>query len=185
MEVKIELRGAASVAWLKSVLDGYETARAADQVEEDQRWRESNPFGNVSETGEVLSTSAEAPVEAEKPKSTRTRKKAEEPAPEQAQITTSPEDRKPADSTPVEEIEEAEVVAETAPEVDVFEDVPAPKVYTRDDVKAAMQVYVAKHGMDALAANAQTLLGAPKLSGIPEDAAAFEAAVKRLEAAVA
>ena len=180
MEVKIELRGAASVAWLKSVLDGYETARAADAAEEDRRWKEERIVSMSSGSTEDYIAEAQAanpqPAEAEKPK--RTRKAKEDPAPTveletAAQITTSPEDRKP-----VEEIEEAEVV-------DVFEEAPAARVFTRDDVKAAMQVYVAKHGMDKLAANAADLLGAPKLSAIPEDAAAFEAAVKRLEAALA
>lgn len=187
MKIEIELRGAASVAWLKGVLDGYEAARAADQAEEDRRWAEDTAAWRAkaeAATGEAELTPVAEP---EKPKRARKAKADEatsagpqhEPA---AQITTSPEDRKP-----VEEIPEAEVV-ETTPVDDLFEEEPTPipaKVYTRDDVKEAMQRYVAKHGMDALAKNANDLLGAPKLSAIPEDPAAFEAAVKRLEAALA
>ena len=169
MKIEFHLEGPRTVAWFQNAINGYNEALVADREEADKRWMRANP------TGEVLVDPA--PAEAEKPKATRSRKAKDEPAPttleEPAQITTSPEDRKP-----VEEIEEAEVV-------DVFEEAAPAKVYTRDDVKAAMQTYVAKHGMDALAKNAETLLGAPKLSSIPEDPAAFEAAVKRLEAAVA
>ena len=169
MRIEFHLEGPRTVAWFQTAINGYHEALVADREEADKRWTRANP------TGEVLVDPA--PAEAEKPKATRSRKAKEEPAPttleEPAQITASPEDRKP-----VEEIEEAEVV-------DVFEEAAPAKVYTRDDVKAAMQTYVAKHGMDALAKNAETMLGAPKLSAIPEDAAAFEAAVKRLEAAVA
>lgn len=168
MKIEFHLEGPRTVAWFQNAINGYNEALVADREEADKRWMRANP------TGEVLVDPA--PVEAEKPKATRSRKAKDEPAPttleEPAQITASPEDRKP-----VEEIEEAEVV-------DVFEEAAPAKVYTRDDVKAAMQTYVAKHGMDALAKNAETMLGAPKLSAIPEDAAAFEAAVKRLEAAV-
>ena len=171
MKIEIHLDGPNARSWFASVLAAYNEAMEADREYYDARYNAE--FGGAT-TG--TAAAAPEPVTEEKPKATRGRKKAEEPAP---QITTSPEDRKP-----VEEIEVAEVVEE-AEVVDPFEEAPAPKVYTRDDVKAAMQVYVAKHGMDALAANASTLLGAPKLSAIPEDAAAFEAAVKRLEAASA
>lgn len=176
MKIEIHLQGPQTVAWLKNALDGYAAAAEADQEEADRRFYE-----RLDTPAKTRAEAEPAPVEAEKPKRSKKLKvevtevaDAEEPA---AQITTSPEDRKP-----VEEIEEAEVVTET---VDVFEE-PAPaKVYTRDDVKDAMQRYVAKHGMDKLAANAATLLGAPKLSAIPEDPAAFKAAVERLEAALA
>lgn len=173
MKIEFHLEGPHVCAWFATAVIGYNEARAKDL----EAWEAKIGLPAAVGTGAATAAAEEAPVEAEKPKATRSRKKAEEPAPEQPQITASPEDRKP-----VEDIPEAEVVEET---VDVFEDVPAPKVYTRDDVKAAMQAYVAKHGMDKLAANAPELLGAPKLSAIPEDAAAFEAAVKRLEAAVA
>ncbi len=175
MKIEFHLEGPRTAAWFQSVIGDYQKAASADREESDAKWD-----ARMKVDAELAKAEAAAePVAEEKPKATRGRKKAEEPAP---QITTNPEDRKPAESTPVEEIEVAEVVEET---VDPFEEAPTQQVYTRDDVKAAMQVYVAKHGMDALAANASTLLGAPKLSAIPEDAAAFEAAVKRLEAAVA
>ena len=182
MKIEFHLDSPRVSAWFATAIHGYNQARAEDEAE----WREKiaaggDAFGNGATTptsSEDYTAQAQAanpqPAETEKPK--RTRKAKEDPAPTveletAAQITTSPEDRKP-----VEEIEEAEIV-------DVFEEAPAARVFTRDDVKAAMQVYVARHGMDKLAANAAGLLGAPKLSAIPDDAAAFEAAVKRLEAA--
>ena len=187
MKIEFHLDGPNTAAWLAAALPGYQAAREADSALYDAKWRGETAATEADfGTGATTSTSSEdyiaqaqAPTptaEAEKPK--RTRKAKEDPAPTveletAAQITTSPEDRKP-----VEEIEEAEVV-------DVFGEAPAARVFTRDDVRAAMKIYVAKHGMDKLAANAVDLLGAPKLSSIPEDAAAFEAAVKRLEAASA
>lgn len=175
MKIEFHLEGPHVCAWFASAVIGYNEARAKDIEAWDAKYAVG--LGSAGPATPAQTEAEPAPAEAEKPKRT-SRKKAEEPEvkpePEQAaQITTSPEDRKP-----VEEIEEAEVV-------DVFEEAAPAKVYTRDDVKAAMQTYVAKHGMDALAANAADMLGAPKLSAIPEDAAAFEAAVKRLEAAVA
>lgn len=185
MKVEIHLEGPRTIAWFQTAVKGYDEARLADREEADDRWEQRTRRASATIIADAKAEDyiAEAqaanpqPAEAEKPKRTR---KAKEEAPvsptvelETAQITTNPEDRKP-----VEEIEEAEVV-------DVFEEAAPARVYTRDDVKAAMQTYVAKHGMDKLAANAADLLGAPKLSSIPEDAAAFEAAVKRLEAAVA
>jgi hypothetical protein len=177
VKIEIHLQGPLTVAWLKNALDGYAAAAEADREEADRRFKES--YQAVAT--QAFAEAETAPAEPEKPKRTRKAKAdeatsagpQEEPA---AQITNSPEDRKP-----VEEIEEAEVVTET---VDVFEEAPAAKVYTRDDVKEAMQRYVAKHGMDTLAKNAETLLGAPKLSAIPDDPAAFKAAVERLEAAI-
>lgn len=177
MKIEFHLDGPNTTTWFRGALADYHAAREADTAYYDEKWGRDRDFATGS-AGAGAPVPVEAPVEAEKPKASRTRKKAEDPAPEQAQITTSPEDRKP-----VEEIEVAEAVEETAPEVDLFEEAPAQKVYTRDDVKAAMQVYVAKHGMDQLAVNAGELLGAPKLSAIPEDPAAFATAVERLEAA--
>ena len=171
MKIELYHEGTHTRKWLVDALPGYDAAKKLD----DEEWAKANPIVPYGRSGEVKTELQPEPVKAEPAKKTRA-KKAEEPVPEPeqvAQITASPEDRKP-----VEEIEEAEVV-------DPFEDAPAPKVYTRQDVKDAMQAYVAKHGMDALAANAATLLGAKKLSEIPEDTAAFEAAVKRLEAAIA
>lgn len=166
--------------WFAGAVVGYNAARAKDQAEWDARRASEAETYVMGSAGPAYGHSGEVKtgIEPEAPKepAKKTRaKKVEEPAP---QITTSPEDRKPVEVEAVEQVEEAEIV-------DVFEEAPAPKVYSRQDVKDAMQVYVAKHGMDALAANAATLLGAKKLSEIPEDAAAFEAAVKRLEAAVA
>ena len=191
MKIEIHLNGPQTVAWLKSTLDAYAAAAEADRNALDAKFNEQWERAaetSAAVTAETLGQRAQ-PAEAEKPKATRSRKAKDdvvevlkeavaegktEPA---AQITTNPEDRKP-----VEEIEVAEIVTET---VDLFDETPAApaKVYTRDDVKVAMQAYVAKHGMDKLAANAADLLGAPKLSSIPDDPAAFKAAVERLEAA--
>lgn len=180
MKIEFHLEGPRTVAWFQTAVNGYHEALVADREEADARWHAASkivdtitPTSSEDYTAQAQAANPQ-PAETEKPK--RPRKAKEDPAPTveletAAQITTSPEDRKP-----VEEIEEAEIV-------DVFEEAPAARVFTRDDVKAAMQVYVAKHGMDKLAANAADLLGAPKLSAIPDDAAAFEAAVKRLEAA--
>lgn len=166
MKIEFYLTGLATMQWFGEAFPGYQAAVKADDEAERVQWKET-----YAHSGEVK-TDIEPEVSKEPAKRTR---KAKEPE-QAAQITTSPEDRKPVEVEAVEQIEEAEVV-------DVFEEAPAPKVYSRQDVKDAMKVYVAKHGMDALAANAGTLLGAKKLSEIPEDAAAFEAAVKRLEAA--
>ena len=190
MKIEFHLEGPRTVAWFQTAVNGYHEALVADREEADARWHAASKAGSLTSSEDYIAQAQAAnpqPAEAEKPK--RTSRKAENKIVtglkeavehaastvelETAQITTSPEDRKP-----VEEIEEAEIV-------DVFEEAASAKVYTRDDVKAAMQVYVAKHGMDKLAANAADLLGAPKLSSIPEDPTAFEAAVKRLEAAVA
>jgi len=121
------------------------------------------------------------PAEEEKPKRGRAGKaKAEEPAApaspvvvEEAEpaIRATPEDRQP-----VEEIVEAEVVAETPAEA---------KVYTRDDVKAALGAYAEKFGMAQAASEGVKLMGAPRISALPEDPAAFAAAVKALNEAVA
>jgi hypothetical protein len=194
VKIEFHLEGPHVCAWFATAVIGYNEARAKDVAEWEAKLTSAgNAFGDGAPRSTAAEAEAEpAPAEPEKPK--RTRKAKEDPAPAAgegtgtltpanniaqsvAQITTSPEDRKP-----VEEIEEAEVVTET---VDVFEEAPAAKVYTRDDVKEAMQRYVAKHGMDTLAKNAETLLGAPKLSAIPDDPAAFKAAVERLEAAIA
>lgn len=174
MKIEFYLNGPNKFKWFNDVYAGYMAAQEADDALDDAKWERLNAESH-GQSGEVKTDLQPEPVKAE-PAKRASRKKAEEPAPEPeqaAQITASPEDRKP-----VEEIEEAEVV-------DPFEEAPAPKVYTRQDVKDAMQRYVAKHGMDALAANAPALLGAKKLSEIPEDAAAFGAAAKRLEAAIA
>lgn len=176
MKIEIHLNGPQTVAWLKSVLDSYAEAAQADRDAQDAKFNEQ--WERAAEAAAKAEVEP-APVEAEKPKRA-SRKKAEEPEPKPepaAQITTNPEDRKPVD-----EIPEAEVV-ESTPVDDLFEDDAPAKVYTREDVKDAMKAYQAKHGLEMLAANAGTLLGAAKLSAIPDDPAAFEAAVKRLEAA--
>lgn len=110
------------------------------------------------------------------PAARKSRKKAE-PEPE-PQIRATPEDRKP-----VEEIPEAEVSAE--PVDDIFDETPSTsaRVYTRDDVKAAMKAYADKHGMAELQSKGKTYLGYAKLSDMPEDQAAFKAACDAFAAA--
>lgn len=115
-------------------------------------------------------------AEEEKPKRGRAAKsKAEEPAKEpelkaepELAIRATPEDRQPA--------EEPEVVTG-----EVLDD----KVYTRDDVKAALGAYAEKFGMAQAASEGVKLMGAPRISALPEDPVAFAAAVKALNEAVA
>lgn len=115
----------------------------------------------------------EVPTEEEKPKRGRAAKpKAEEPAKEpEPAIRATPEDRQPE---PV--AEEPEAVAG-----EVVDD----KVYTRQDVKDALAAYADKFGMAQAASEGVKLMGAPRISALPEDPAMFAAAVKALTEAVA
>lgn len=116
---------------------------------------------------------APAPAaEEEKPKRGRAAKpKAEEPAKEpEPAIRATPEDRQPEPAA-----EEPKTVTG-----EVLDD----KVYTRDDVKAALGAYAEKFGMAQAASEGVKLMGAPRISALPEDPAAFAAAVKALTEAV-
>lgn len=112
----------------------------------------------------------------EEPKAKRGRKAAAEkepaPTPEpvaeepEPAIRATPEDRQPV--AEVEQIEEAEVVASSAPP-------------SLDDLKAAMTKVQEVRGMDWLVKNVQTLLGAPRASVVADEDRA--AAIARLEEA--
>lgn len=75
-------------------------------------------------------------------------------------ISTSPEDRKDPGET------EAEIV------------------YTRDDVRDLLGKYAEKFGMAQAQKEGPKLLGAPKLSEIPDDNEAFATAVRNLQEAI-
>lgn len=101
---------------------------------------------------------APAPVPDEAPHAVN-----EEPEPA---IRATPEDRQPV--AEVEQIEEAEVVASSAPP-------------SLDDLKAAMAKVQEVRGMDWLVKNVQALLGAPRASAVADEDRA--AAIARLEEA--
>lgn len=123
---------------------------------------------------------APAPAASEPPKRTR-RTKAEIEA-EKAAATAAP-------------VEEAQPIPEQTQEPGaaapgLFDDAPADapaeaRVFTPEDVKAAMTRYVEKHGMDAAQKNGPTLVGFERLSLVPNDATVCAAAVARIEAATA
>lgn len=89
-------------------------------------------------------------------------------AADEPQISSNPEDRR----DPAEEIEDAEEVEDEAPTA------------TREDVRNALAAYAEKFGLPTANMNAMKLLGAPRLSAIPDDPAAFQAAVDRITAAI-
>ena len=130
------------------------------------------PGGEVSDetqgvTGDETDAPAPGPV-AEAPKRRGRPKKEETPAPEpQPAAAAAPE------------VEDAEIVDDAASEPDG--DAP---VATRDDMKAAMERYRDKFGMDTLVLHVSKLLGAPRLSAVPEDPEAFQAAIDRFDEAV-
>ena len=90
--------------------------------------------------------------------------KAEEPEAPQANISTGEERVDPA--------------AEDEPAEDDGE------VYTHDDVRAALGDYAAKFGMPAAQKNGPKLMGADKISAIPDDQAALRKAVTAIRNAI-
>jgi hypothetical protein len=164
--VKIELyiSGAAQAAVFAEFLPKWQAAARAD----------FEASGNVLVSATPVPTPvAEAPAPEPEPiKRTRGKAKTAEPTPS---ITATPEDRQPVD---VEAVEEAEVIG------DVFDDAPA-TVLTREDVKLALAAYAEKFGMAKAQAEGPKLVGAPRLSALPDDQEAFAKAVKALREAVA
>lgn len=170
MKIELFLEGPRTLAAFAQFLPVY----AAAQAEDAERWQNklhSAVLGALNEDGAPAPT----PAEDEKPKRVRAVKpKAEEPAKEpEPAIRATPEDRQPA---PEPEAEEPEVV------VGEVEDVTG---YTRDDVKAALGAYAEKFGMAQAASEGVKLMGAPRISALPDDPAMFAAAVKALNEAVA
>lgn len=151
---------------------------AAEQ-EDSADWRAKNPIvgGEASAPTPVAEAPAPAPTpEPEPAKRTRGKAKAAEPVTEAAPaIRATPEDRQPVG---VETVEEAELVT------DVFDDAPAVTL-TREDVKLALAAYAEKFGMAKAQAEGPKLMGAPRLSALPDEQEAFAKAIKALREAVA
>jgi hypothetical protein len=171
--VKIELYigGAAQAAVFAEFLPKWQAAEREDYKASGNELVAATP---------VPTPVAEAPApapELEPAKKPRGRAaKATEPVAEAAPaIRATPEDRQPVD---VEAVEEAEVVE------DVFDDAPA-TVLTREDVKLALAAYAEKFGMAKAQAEGPKLMGAPRLSALPDDQEAFAKAIKALREAVA
>ena len=86
---------------------------------------------------------------------------------------------KPAISTGGERVDPA---APPVPEDD--EDDGETETCTHDDVRAALGDYAARFGMPAATSNGPKLMGAPKISAIPDDQAALRKAVLAIRAAI-
>ncbi len=169
MKIEFHIEGAASAAAFAAFLPQYQAALKADE----ETWRAARAAdGNVAFGIESAAPAPEqAPVaaEPEKPKRGRPAKAAEPVKEPEPAIRATPEDRQPVDA-----IEDAEVVSET----------PAPKVYSREDLRAALADYVEVVGMAKANETKGALLGYPKFSEVPEDAKAFEAAIVRIREAI-
>lgn len=128
---------------------------------------------------------APAPAASEPPKRTR-RTKAEIEA-EKAAATAAPvEEAQPTPEPIPEQTQEPGAAVADLFAADAPADAPAEaRVFTPEDVKAAMTRYVEKHGMDAAQKNGPTLVGFERLSLVPNDATVCAAAVARIEAATA
>ena len=171
MKVEFYLEGPATTAAFVAFLPAYRAAILQDE----ETWREKRAADGIL-TGGALGTPTQAPEAAPTPapepaKKTRGKAAAKEPEPA---IRATPEDRKP----PVEEVEEAEIVE------DVFDDAPAVTL-TREDVKLALAAYAEKFGMAKAQAEGPKLMGAPRLSALPDEQEAFAKAIKALREAVA
>lgn len=170
MKIELRVNGLRTAAVLKGMIDAYVEAYDADDADEQTRFLSRRPVERV-EAGNV----PQIPM-GDEPKAKRGRKAAAEkepaPAPEpvaeepEPAIRATPEDRQPV--AEVEQIEEAEVVASSAPP-------------SLDDLKAAMAKVQEVRGMDWLVKNVQTLLGAPRASAVADEDRA--AAIARLEEA--
>ena len=171
MKVEFHIEGPATTAAFAAFLPAYSAAILQDE----ETWREKRAADGIF-TGGALGTPTQAPEAAPTPapepaKKTRGKAAAKEPEPA---IRATPEDRKP----PVEEVEEAEIVE------DVFDDAPAVTL-TREDVKLALAAYAEKFGMAKAQAEGPKLMGAPRLSALPDEQEAFAKAIKALREAVA
>lgn len=164
MKVEFYVEGAHTSAAFAAFLPLWNEARGKDY--------EASRLGasiSVNSAGVVVETPEPEPA-----KRTRGKAKVTEPVAEAAPaIRATPEDRQPP-----AEIEEAEIVG------DVFDDAPA-TVLTREDVKLALAAYAEKFGMAKAQAEGPKLMGAPRLSALPDDQEAFAKAIKALREAVA
>jgi hypothetical protein len=174
MKIEIYVEGPKGAALVADFLPKFQVARDEDEAASRREY--------LAESAAAQKAAAEvqAVEEEEKPKRGRkTESKiltgmkeavahAKEPEPA---IRATPEDRQPE---PV--AEEPEVV------VGEVEDVSG---YTRDDVKAALAAYAEKFGMPQAASEGVKLMGAPRISALPDDPVVFAAAVKALNEAVA
>lgn len=181
MKVEFHVGGPATAALLADMAAKYTAATEADT----RYWQGLNAAAaSAVLSGAPTPAAEETPAEEEKPKRGRAAKpKAEEPAKEpepvkepEPAIRATPEDRQPE---PI--AEDPQVV--TGEVVDA--ELGVAREYTRDDVKAALGAYAEKFGMAQAASEGVKLMGAPRISALPEDPAAFAAAVKALNEAVA
>lgn len=112
---------------------------------------------------------------------------AEDPEVEEApQIRTNPEDRSPVEEVELaEEVTERDKIDRILAEVEAEVETTAPeKDLTHEDVRDALGAYVKRFGMADAEANIQRLIGADKISGIPNDQKALRMAVTMLRKAV-
>jgi hypothetical protein len=188
VKIEFHIEGAESSAAFAAFLPLWQAARQKDE----DAWaakHPSRPVDNFSDSALPVATPNEvgptettgaSEVPAKKPRG-RAAKAAEPVAEAAPAIRATPEDRQPVDVETVplaETVEEAEVIG------DVFDDAPA-TVLTREDVKLALAAYAEKFGMAKAQAEGPKLVGAPRLSALPDDQEAFAKAVKALREAVA
>ena len=172
MKVEFHIEGPATTAAFAAFLPAYSAAILQDE----ETWREKRAADGIF-MGGALGTPPQAPEAAPTPapepaKKTRSKAAAKEPEPA---IRATPEDRQPVG---VETVEEAELVT------DVFDDAHAVTL-TREDVKLALAAYAEKFGMAKAQAEGPKLMGAPRLSALPDEQEAFAKAIKALRKAVA
>lgn len=164
---------------LAQALPSLADALEADNAEWDARINKGKgpvrtvPFDADAALAETQEAAPEPEVE-DKPKRGRPAKaKKDEPAPA---IRATPEDRKPADEP--DEDKEEPLTGEIVEEDDDG------KVYTRDDVKAALTEFANKFGMAEASSRGPKLMGAPRLSAIDDNPDAFKKATLALLEAV-
>lgn len=165
MKIEIYVEGPKGAALVADFLPKFQVARDEDEAASRREYLAE------SAAAQKAAAQALAVEDEDRPKRGRAVKpKAEEPAKEpEPAIRATPEDRQPV-------AEEPEVV------VGEVEDVTG---YTRDDVKAALGAYAEKFGMGQAASEGVKLMGAPRISALPDDPVMFAAAVKALNEAVA
>ena len=169
MKIELEVWGPETAALIARVTPEWQVALEADQDRRDERWNAK--YNRMFEDATVEEAVKEVVAEEAKPEPAKKRTraaKAEEPKP-----TPEPE---PA---PAAEVEDAEVVEET-----LFDEAPAAeaRVFTRDDVRGALNLVVQKKGMAEAVTWLKNEFGYQKMSDIPEDAAIFEKIAKAGEA---
>lgn len=145
--------------------DEQETFRAYGQSEAGKARRTKVQIAEDEEIEKLAAALGVVDIPTDRPAEVVLEKlRAASAAQDQPQISANPEDRRdPAgDDTPSDEIPPA----------------------TREDVRNALAAYAEKFGMPAAQKNGPQLLGAGKISEIPDDAAAFQAAIDRIWTAI-